>query len=66
MTGQRFARLFVMFASWGAIGAMLAYAFGIRRVDLLVVCGLVAVAVALAISGVLFLLAGDRSPPPRT
>lgn len=56
MSGQRFARLFVMLAGWGAVGAVLAYAFGIRRVDLLVACGIVAVALFAAVAGIAFLL----------
>lgn len=56
MTGQRIARLVIMFASWGAVGAVLAYAFGIRRLDLLVACGILAVALFAAVAGIAFLL----------
>jgi len=64
VNGRKVAHLTIMALGWGATGAFVAYSFGIRRLDLLVACGVVVVAVVLAISGVLFLLAGDRSPPP--
>jgi len=56
VNGQRVARLVLMAAGWAAVGAVLGYAFGLRRLDLPVVCGLVAVGAFVAIGGITFIL----------
>lgn len=56
-SGARLARLLLMFAGWGVVGAVLAFAFGLRRTDLLVVCAVIAMALFAAVSGIAYLLA---------
>jgi hypothetical protein len=60
MNGQRAGRMIVMAAGWVAVGAVLGYAFGLRRFDLLAACGLVALAAFVAVSGIAFLLSRYR------
>ena len=60
MNGQRIARLVLMLAGWGAVGAVLAYSFGIRRADLLFACGVMAASAFVAVSAIFFLLSRDK------
>ena len=59
MNGQRIARLVLMLGGWGGVGANVAYSFGIRRLDLLVVCGVMAGAAFVAVAAIAFLIRRD-------
>lgn len=60
MNGHRIARLTLMAAGWGGVGAVLAYTFGIRRVDLLVVIGVMTVAAFVVVAAIAYLLRRDQ------
>ena len=60
MNGQRIARLFLMAAGWGGVGAILAYSFGIRRLDLLAVIGVMTIAAFVVVAAIAYLLRRDQ------
>ncbi len=61
MTPQKVARLAVMLLGWGATGAIVAYGFGVRRVDFLWVSAIMAIAGFVVISAIFFLVTRERS-----